>query len=110
MFAGIPCRIYRNSDKAPVINQTAAEIHQDMMLALDNSHDIQAGDELIIHRGVLLGKTGYDIRAIAGEPEQYFEPFGAVMPRLAHQEVLLIQHERIGGGYHGSETEGGYSV
>ena len=55
--------------------------------------DIQAGDQLIIHRGAGLGQTVPDIRAFAADPNLYFEPFGAVLPGLAHMEVRLLQQE-----------------
>ena len=65
------------------------------MLACDNSVDIHAGDELIIHRGGRLGKSLFDTRAFAGDPHYYFEPFGAVIPGLAHQEIIILQEERV---------------
>ena len=64
----------------------------------DTSVDIRAGDQLIIHRGAGLGKTAPAIRAFAADPNLYFEPFGAVLPGLAHMEVRLLQQERVKGG------------
>ena len=64
----------------------------------DTSVDIQPGDQLIIHRGAGLGKTTPAIRAFAADPNLYFEPFGAVIPGLAHMEVRLLQQERVKGG------------
>lgn len=60
----------------------------------DTAVDIQAGDQLIIHRGPGLATTP-DIRAFAADPNLYFEPFGAVIPGLAHQEVRLLQQEIV---------------
>ena len=60
--------------------------------------DIQPGDQLIIHRGAVLGRTAPDIRAFAADPNYYFEPFGAIMPGLAHQEIRLLQQEIAKGG------------
>lgn len=92
---GIPCRIYQSNDKALNMRQTAADLQQESKLSCDNSVDIRTGDELIIHRGGRLGKETVVTRAFAGEPNYYFEPFGAVLPGLAHQEILLLQQERV---------------
>ena len=90
-----PCRVYHANDRPIGMSQTAASIKQDSMLACDNSVDIHAGDELIIHRGGRLGKSLFDTRAFAGDPHYYFEPFGAVIPGLAHQEIIILQEERV---------------
>lgn len=101
LFTAIPCRIYQ-SDSQPInLDQAAAHVKQADRLMCDTSVDIQAGDQLIIHRGALLGKITPDIRAFAADPNLYFEPFGAVIPGLAHQEVRLLQQERVKGGVSG---------
>lgn len=92
---GIACRIYEDSAKPVNMTGQAAEIRQNSKLACANEVDIRAGDELIIHRGGGLGRVAFDIRAFAGEPHYYFEPFGAIIPGLAHQEIVLLQQERI---------------
>ena len=95
---GTRCRIYQ-SDNQPINMQLgAAYIKQADRLMCDPSVDIQPGDELIIHRGAVLGKTAPDIRAFAADPNLYYEPFGAVMPGLAHQEIRLLQQEIVKGG------------
>lgn len=95
LYSGIPCRIYQ-SDSQPInMEQTAAHVKQADRLMCDTSVDIQAGDQLIIHRGAGLGKTYPSIRAFAADPNLYFEPFGAVIPGLAHQEVRLLQQEVV---------------
>lgn len=95
---GTRCRIYQ-SDNQPINMQLgAAYIKQADRLMCDPSVDIQPGDELIIHRGAVLGRTAPDIRAIAADPNLYYEPFGAVMPGLAHQEIRLLQQEIVKGG------------
>lgn len=92
----IPCRIYRNaSDRAIDMRQEAALVWQESKLACDNGVDIREGDELRIRRGALVGGTAPEIRAFAGEPHHYYEPFGAVIPGLAHQEIRLLQEERV---------------
>ena len=93
MYTGIPCRIYQ-SDSQPInMEQTAAHVKQADRLMCGTTVDIQAGDQLIIHRGAGLGQTVSDIRAFAADPNLYFEPFGAVLPGLAHMEVRLLQQE-----------------
>ena len=56
---------------------------------------VRPGDELLIYRGRGLGQIHQPIRAFAGEPVYYHEPFGAVMPGLAHQEIVLLQKEYL---------------
>ena len=92
--AGIPCRIYQSDNKPINMSQTAAGLSQNDHLACDISVDIRMGDELIITRGGKLGRTGPTIRAFASDPNPYYEPFGAIMPGLAHQEIRLMEQER----------------
>lgn len=95
---GTPCRIYQSDDQPINMQQDAAYIKQADRLMCDPSVDIQPGDQLIIHRGAVLGRTAPDIRAFAADPNYYFEPFGAIMPGLAHQEIRLLQQEIVKGG------------
>lgn len=93
--SAIPCRIY-HSDKKPVtMSQTAASYNVTDKLMCANSVDIRAGDELLIQRGGKLGQAGENLRAFAGDPTHYYEPFGAVIPGLAHQEIPLLRQERV---------------
>ena len=95
LYTAVPCRIYQ-SDNAPInMKQTAAHVKQADRLMCSTTVDIRAGDQLIIHRGAGLGQTTPDIRAFAADPNLYFEPFGAVIPGLAHQEVRLLQQEIV---------------
>ena len=94
MQSGVRCRIYREKTHVMTFTQTDAQIRQGMLLACDNSVDIRPGDELIVHRGGGLGHT-HDIRVFAGSPNYYYEPFGAVVPGLAHQEIPLSEEERL---------------
>lgn len=96
--AGIPCRVYRSGVQGPRMQSTAASSESEDKLACANEVDIQAGDELLIRRGALLGQTRQTLRAFAGEPVYFYEPFGAVLPGLAHQEVGLLQREYLKGG------------
>lgn len=93
--AGVLCRVYEDSAKPVEMTGQAAQIKQTSKLACDNAVAIRAGDELIIHRGGAIGKAAFDTRAFAGEPHYHFEPFGAVLPGLAHQEIVLLQQERV---------------
>lgn len=95
LYTGIPCRIYESDSKPIDMSQQGASINQNDRLMCDNSVDILAGDQLIIHKGGGLGKTVANIRAFAADPNYYFEPFGAVIPGLAHQEIRLLQQERV---------------
>ena len=95
VLTGIPCRIYQSDNKPINMSQTAANIQQNDHLACDVSVDIHVGDELIITRGGKLGSQGPTIRAFASDPNLYYEPFGAIMPGLAHQEIRLMEQERV---------------
>lgn len=98
LYTAVPCRIYQSGNQPINMQQAAAYVKQADRLMCDTSVDIQAGDQLIIHRGAGLGKTTPDIRAFAADPNLYFEPFGAVIPDLAHQEIRLLQQEIVKGG------------
>lgn len=95
VLSAVPCRIYQSNDRTINMSQGASYFKQDSMMACDNSWEIHAGDELIIHRGGGIGKDSFDTRAFAGDPHYHFEPFGAVIPGLAHQEIKLLQEERV---------------
>ena len=95
VLTAVPCRIYQSDNKPIRMTQTAADIQQSDHLACDIAVDIQAGDELRITRGGRLGRTGPAIRAFAADPNLYYEPFGAILPGLAHQEIRLLQQERV---------------
>ena len=90
----IPCRVYLSSDRPMQARREAASTEQTLMLACDNAVDIQPGDELIIHRGAVLGRNDPDLRVFASDPTNYYEPFGAVIPGLAHKQVMLHEEER----------------
>lgn len=92
----IPCRIYSSSKHSPRMQSTAAYTESgDDKISCANSVDIRAGDEVLIYRGKGLGQAQKPIRAFAGEPVQYYEPFGAVIPGLAHQEFAILEKEYI---------------
>ena len=95
VLTGIPCRIYQSDNEPIRMSQTASSVSQNDHLACGISVDIRAGDELIITRGGRLGRPGPTIRAFASDPNLYYEPFGAILPGLAHQEIRLMEQERV---------------
>lgn len=106
VLAGVPCRVYRSSAHPPRMGHPAATAEDGGdKLACANEVDIRAGDELLIRRGARLGRTRQTMRGFAGEPAYFYEPFGAVMPGLAHQEIGLLQREYLKGD--GPDESGG---
>lgn len=95
VYTGISCRVYTVQGKSPAMAQTAASISQTDKLACALDTDVRAGDELLVHRGARLGKSFQESRYFAGEPALYPEPFGAVLPGLAHQEIPLLKQELV---------------
>ena len=93
VLASVPCRVYRSSDRPVNMQQTAAYVQQTDKLACAVDVAIRAGDELIVTRGAKLGRSGPVTRAFAADPVYYYEPFGAVIPGLAHQEIPLLEQE-----------------
>lgn len=91
----IPCRIYQSDNRTINMTETASNVDQSDHLACDISVDVRAGDEIIVKRGGRLGRQGPTIRAFAGDPNLYYEPFGVIIPGLAHQEIRLLQQERV---------------
>lgn len=95
VLTAVPCRVYRSGKKAIQMQQTAANINQEDSLACGLDVDIRTGDELIIHRGARIGRNFSNIRAFAADPNYYPEPVGNIMGGLAHQEIHLLQQERV---------------
>ena len=95
VLTAVPCRVYRSGKKAIQMQQTAANINQEDSLACGLDVDIRSGDELIIHRGARIGRNFANIRAFASDPNYYPEPVGNIMGGLTHQEIHLLQQERV---------------
>ena len=95
VLTAVPCRVYRSGKKAIQMQQTAANINQEDSLACGLDVDIRSGVELIIHRGARIGRNFANIRAFASDPNYYPEPVGNIMGGLAHQEIHLLQQERV---------------
>lgn len=95
--SNIPCRIFRSSKPATKMTTTASEYTPFDSLACETSVDIRAGDEIIVSRGINLGYADTNpSRYFAGDPTDYYEPFGGVMPDLAHKEVPLSGGTKVG--------------
>ena len=90
----VPCRVYRNSSPSTAMKDTAAQVEPSDMLACDIDVDIKAGDEIMVIRGGALGYENKPLRYFAGEPMPYYEPFGGVVPQLAHQQVPITGEKR----------------
>lgn len=95
IYSSVPCRIYKSDNKALNMSQQAASYNETDKLMCSNSVDVRAGDELIITRGGRLGHTAETLRAYPDSPTHYYEPFGAVIPGLAHQEMAILRQERV---------------
>lgn len=89
LYANVPCRIYRSKIPPSNMQQTAANIKNDNKLMCALSVDIHKGDMLMVTR------NGTATRYFVGDMQEYSEPFGAVMPGLAHKEISILQEERI---------------
>lgn len=86
---GVPCRIYQSGKPALTMRDTAAAVTGSDKLMCGLSADIRKGDELRITR-----PGGPQERYFAGQPQRYPEPFGAVLPGLAHTELDILTEER----------------
>lgn len=97
-YQQVPCRIYRSGKARIQETSTDSTYSPYDMLAVDTSVDIQIGDELIVTRGGRLGKGVRTERYFAGDPNDYFEPYGQISPQLDHKEIPLGATNRIGEG------------
>ena len=93
----IPCRILEPENDGPIITGNAAKEHSQETLSCDLGMDIQAGDELLVIRGGMLGHQNQPERYFAGNPAYYYDPVGGVLTGLAHMEVGLLKDNLIGG-------------
>lgn len=91
----VPCRIYQTGGAGLRPLLQAADLREELKLACGLSVDVRSGDEALVHRGGGLGKETETIRAFVGSVDKYFEPFGAVVPGLDHQEITLLNQERV---------------
>lgn len=85
--SGIPCRVYSPQKNNLNLRQAASAVYGDEKLACAVDVDVQAGDELIVTRGGVLGRKTKPVRYIASQPVLYFDPVGAAATGLEHMEV-----------------------
>lgn len=90
-------RIYRKSNASLNPTPQAAQLSISEALITDIDVDIQAGDELHVLRGFRINKHKNECDIyVAGQPVDYFTPYGGVAPDLQHKQVLLQNTLRTG--------------
>lgn len=88
-------RIYRKSGSQLNNQLQAAELNINDNLMCDINVDIKAGDLIEVSRGYFIGKfNGNKEQYIAGEPVDYYIPFGGISPDLEHKQVQLQNIKR----------------
>lgn len=99
-------RIYRKSNASINSNIQASELQITESLICNIDIDIEAGDEIRVIRGYKINKnkTKVDIY-IAGQPVDYYTPYGGVSPDVAHKQVSLTNTLRTGAYYATKETD-----
>lgn len=91
-------RIYRKSGSQLNNQLQAAELNINDNLVCDINVDIKAGDLIEVSRGYFIGKfNGNKEQYIAGEPVDYYIPFGGISPDLEHKQVQLQNIKRSNG-------------
>lgn len=102
-------RIYRKSK--PSLNTTpqAAQLQITDSLICDIDVDIKAGDEIWVLRGWSINKIKNEKKQvniyIAGEPVDYYTPYGGVSPDISHKEVQLQNTLRTSATIEDEEAE-----
>lgn len=90
-------RIYRKSSPSLQTSPQASELQFNDQLMCDTELDIRAGDEIVVLRGFFIGKCHENDNGqvyIAGEPADYYTPFGGVAPDVEHKQVPLQNTQR----------------
>lgn len=88
-------RIYRKSGSQLNNQLQAAELNINDNLMCDINVDIRAGDLIEVSRGYFIGKfNGIKEQYIAGEPVDYYVPFGGISPDIEHKQVQLQNIKR----------------
>lgn len=95
----IPCRLcrrYQSVRPRITVGMDAAYMESTGKLMCAIETDICKGDELTVARGTGLpgGESGETLRLLAGDVRDFHEPFGAVLPGLAHREVEISEKVR----------------
>lgn len=86
VLSAVPCRVYAPAKNTINLRDGAATTRADEKLACAVDVDIQAGDEIIVTRGAVMGHTR-TTRYIASQPVYYYDPVGGAATGLEHQEV-----------------------
>lgn len=93
--SGCRGRIYRKSSPSLNNNPQASELAFNDQLMCDVEIDIKAGDEIVVWRGYHIGKSTEEGQVyIAGQPADYYVPFGGVKPDVEHKQVPLQNTQR----------------
>lgn len=83
-------RIYRKSNASLNPSPQAAELSINESLITDINIDIKAGDELHVIRGYRINKNKDKCDVyIAGQPVDYYTPFGGVSPDIQHKQIAI---------------------
>ena len=97
----IPCRIYQ-SDNRPINMAETAALNPGLFRVYGRDGQYRPLGEgglrfpnQLVEEGWVHPSSVLRFRAFAGEPNLYYEPFGAIIPGLAHQEIRLLQQERV---------------
>lgn len=95
-YSSVPCRVYKSGHGATTMKTTASEVSKSDMLACSTEVDLQEGDEVVVIRGgKLSGGTGPTTTYFIGEMQDYYEPFGGVIPGLRHKQAQLGGDRKI---------------
>lgn len=93
----MPCRVFQSSNPQTKMTTTYSSVEPRDMLACSTKEDIKAGDKLVVTRGARVGGTGVT-SYIAGEPTDYYEPYGGARPRIDHKEVPISGERKVDEG------------
>lgn len=91
----MPCRIYKSGNPKEKMTTTYASVALNDLMACHTKEDIRAGDEIHIKRGGRITTTGSTSIYYAGDPTNYFEPFGGARPRIDHKQVPIGGERKV---------------
>ena len=95
VLSAVPCRVYAPAKNSINLRDGAATTRADEKLACGIDVDIQAGDEISVTRGGVLGHTRTE-RYIASKPVPYYDPVGVAATGLEHLEVGIRADNIVG--------------
>lgn len=97
MRSEMPCRVFSSSNPQTKMTTTYSSVQPTDKLACHTKEDIKAGDKIIVTRGARVGGSG-KTTYIAGEPTDYYEPYGGARPRIDHKEVPIGGERKVDEG------------